>query len=1006
MGALLDHIVVNNHGGLAIRSYHFDYLEESNSHIQQLQSITECNGSLNGTCLPATTFSWSSVSHGLYGSKTTSDVTGTGLLAGAQPLSLNGDSFPDMAWLLVEGSTYTMHFALANRVGEYSTTGAPGSYSFQINEDAPRWQTMDVDGDGLTELLVKTKQSGSTEKDSWKVVRRESGSWIASDLGITDTALHTYDVTGDGRADILYRDNASWQVRMRRNNPVQPSGFDSWQEIKLPLESFTSWDETTGDDDALMAVINQDALEDLPGGGSLKTGYYPFDVGLAIINGQVGDNTAGGLCQPNTPKNVGDQLTSDNPFSTGLEQSAEVLIAPQFSAGGVHPYDFNGDGMADLLMKFMRIDVVEGNGDCVELFQIAHYYEAFIASYDNNNVPKYESWGLLSDPRLQPDSIQTGLFKANEEKLTSQDVNGDGYFDLLYFDADEKVWKLRYSDGTQFLTAETISGVMGTDEQDDIFPTRDKDDYVATQLADVTNDGRADLVYYNKPKKRWYYHTFDGATFGEAHIWLHEDLGDNQPMLMDVDGDGLLGMVQVDYPNKDILVRRDSFTTPTFKGRIRTITSGFGAKTTITYTPMSDSAVYTKGTNGHLLSVDNGPVYDLPGSGYLVSSVSSELPYTDAGGTHHANNTVSVNYHYQGLRIQGGGRGSLGFETIKTTDPQTGVKTVTTYSQVWPTVGMPLRTVRTLADGNTDHLLSDATNTLATLSLEGGNTVFPYIQQSVEKQYTLQSDSNTSVHASTITTTNSYDTVQAAGRDNHANLRQMVVRTARADESDIHTVTTTNSYDDNVDNWWLARLTASTVIHQRTGQTDITRKSGFEYDTDTGMLSAEIIEPDSSDNSVYLKTAYTRDAHGNITAKALCSLHYASTCGTEADPLSKNHADGDEQRIYQVSRTTYDAAGRYPVSTANAKYTLQTVKTRNAFGQVSQVSDTNGVTMNTVVGTFGQPYFTSTDTGSASKVTRRFAADAGQVNAPGISETYYYVEQTLSAGQPTSWRLL
>src|SRR5205814_9179907 len=51
-----------------------------------------------------------------------------------------------------------------------------------------------------------------------------------------------------------------------------------------------------------------------------------------------------------------------------------------------------------------------------------------------------------------------------------------------------------------------------------------------------------------------------------------------------------------------------------------------------------------------------------------------------------------VRYRYGGFKVQGYGRGSLGFDSIYTTDMQTNIETVTSYRQGFPLTGTPIQT--------------------------------------------------------------------------------------------------------------------------------------------------------------------------------------------------------------------------------------------------------------------------------------------------------------------------
>src|SRR5688572_8273485 len=88
----------------------------------------------------------------------------------------------------------------------------------------------------------------------------------------------------------------------------------------------------------------------------------------------------------------------------------------------------------------------------------------------------------------------------------------------------------------------------------------------------------------------------------------------------------------------------------------------------------------------------------------------------------------------------------------------------------------------------------------------------------------------------------------------------------------------------------LAALWSGAALAQTSG----TRTSGFAYDANTGLLTQEVIEPDTP--ALRLQTDYTYDAFGHKVAVAVSGVDIAT----------------------RTASTTYDAKGQFPVSAANA----------------------------------------------------------------------------------------
>ena len=91
-----------------------------------------------------------------------------------------------------------------------------------------------------------------------------------------------------------------------------------------------------------------------------------------------------------------------------------------------------------------------------------------------------------------------------------------------------------------------------------------------------------------------------------------------------------------------------------------TITSGLGAVTNIDYAPLTFNSVYyaEHGVGPTLYSGWGAPVQDVLTPRYVVQYVDSSAP-TAASPTA----TSQIRYRYGGYRVQGYGRGPLGFHT-------------------------------------------------------------------------------------------------------------------------------------------------------------------------------------------------------------------------------------------------------------------------------------------------------------------------------------------------------
>ena len=171
---------------------------------------------------------------------------------------------------------------------------------------------------------------------------------------------------------------------------------------------------------------------------------------------------------------------------------------------------------------------------------------------------------------------------------------------------------------------------------------------------------------------------------------------------------------------------------------------------------------------------------------YVVSRVTN----SDGIGGNYA-----MDYTYSGAKAHLTGGGYLGFNQVTARDPQTNIKSTTTYRQDYPYQGLPLVSEKRTDGGvllnQTTHTYTDS---LINVSL---SPVYhqSLLTMSIEKSYELNGNLVT-----TLTTNSSYDS--------YGNPTQIVVNTG-----DGYSKTTTNTYDNIIDStrWYLGRLKRSTV---------------------------------------------------------------------------------------------------------------------------------------------------------------------------------------------------
>jgi hypothetical protein len=219
---------------------------------------------------------------------------------------------------------------------------------------------------------------------------------------------------------------------------------------------------------------------------------------------------------------------------------------------------------------------------------------------------------------------------------------------------------------------------------------------------------------------------------------------------------------------------------------MQSITTGNGATTNITYSPLTQSAVYSNDTTAAY------PLQNLQGPMYVVSRVDAP---NGLGGSY------SSTYHYAGAKSDLTGRGFLGFRQMAVTDLQTNIVHTSNYNQVFPFLGLAASETKALGAVN----LNQTTNAYQVTNFGGGSTVStpsntnPPYQVNIAQTVANSSDLDGSALPSSTT---SYQ------YDNFSNPTQIVTSTP-----DGFSKTTTNTYTNNTTtpNWLLGRLTNATV---------------------------------------------------------------------------------------------------------------------------------------------------------------------------------------------------
>jgi len=931
-------------GTTAVREYNLSYQSEStvnSDKTSRLASLQECSGS---NCLPATTFAWSKPQVGFSPSassnvtlSTQSDRTTSKYI----PADINGDGIQDIIW---QEPDYDDDGKIHDQYWKYVIGNASGQFSnpvqfrsdtanLDIGAQAYPWDIIDYNHDGYMDVVLYSA-------GGWKVFLSKlqtNGTWriTSSFLSLPIPVKHAVfaDLNSDGLIDVAYKVGTNIYKKLMVVDATQAVSSNHYYKFGSQL------------------LI-----------GAVDTGIYPDPTAVPWWNpSSLGDVNGDGLSDVKFPFTacIGFYIYS----TCTIAGSTHVSNGNDYQTGGVNGTswrDINGDGYPDSLTNGLTSVGLGGfyysinKGVKDSTLALGYYIEGDI--YEGTTTTALspmskivQATGSIADPGI-----------ANEQFV---DYNSDGYSDILWHDYFAKKLKVRLwnSSTESFDPAMNIRTTSGNRYESHLF-------------YDVNGDGNQDYILFRSNKLYTYLGNADGQT-------------------------------------NDVITN---------------ITNGLGAETEITYTPLSDdshyktisynepdtifdsynmpsvSAFYTALNSDWSASLPAGsetlgllsPTIEFNAPTLVVARVDSSAPTAGANpGSINTSAMSAISYYYGEARLQAAGRGFLGFERIKTKDEQTGVETTTTYRQDWPFIGHPLKTEVRTAQG---HLLSEAENTwkLKNYATAWANTaknngtsalgaLQPYIAQSVEKTYALESNgSQAGSLLQTVTTDNVYD--------NYGNPTSISV-TTNGGGKNFQKVTTNHYLASGLDSTYSqekGRLSETTVVSKRDEDGDTsyelssTRTSTFSYHTSgylKGLLATETIEPNNA--LLTLTTTHSYDSFGNKVRAATTDANSNTRCDVDTalyDTLGR-YVD-----------TNYDCLGRK----------VSDVVSRNEYGEPLEVKTYLDASAANSVSTYyaytprGIRYLEGSDAGAWKATTLSDCSGGGSCPAGAV----YYAKVTAAGG--------
>jgi RHS repeat-associated protein len=880
------------------------------------------------------------------------------------------------------------------------------------------------------------------------------------------------DVNGDGTEDLITTESVAsnnqppWARYVRLANGA--GGFASARTILAGTSTFIG-----------PATVGQFAFTDSSGDG-IQDLLYTENTGtgalLKIARGQLSST---GEMSFSAGQTVSLQFTGEPQPTTCYN----VAFGKRHKADNWDSLDFNGDASADLVLRVQQITPCPANRGAGLNYAVG--LDATAPVVLSSKETAYSSTNPMTNPTMW------GIFVASstttfvetyrgvgvaevEGALRIIDLNGDGLNDLVSQSNSFSSWGYQLNQGggkfgalyclipqatlnPDLINCRPLNSPNGNTNADLYIADYDLDGYQDVWI------GEADPVNQlgggsGPPGRRYKVQRWVGASVGSCNsntgncsdfaregIWTHAvsgNYGDWRTSFADLDADGfvdLLSYKNAGSSNTGYVISRSIYHHQP-RDMVSSVTSGFDSTTSFTYSPSTYLTSYTRDYDG--VATRNwgrgSVIVDAPSVGYVVTAMTTPAPTAE-----NANQMAIMRYRYMGMKMQGGGRGGLGYRKIFTLNVQNSVETATEYAQQFPLTGRPLSTEsRALsATGldnwtlscNPDSAGADAcfkpqpVCTAGSCAHFSGNDAnpgargqilqrsvdvhqwrtrgvadaeyaaavnpalpatpvitFPYSRTSTSFRHESSTELANVVIASTVNDMFVTDKGVEKSYDSFGNLIASSTRhyTGVPGVTADYEVKTANSYTNDTSTWTLGRLTRSDITHIRPGDSKV-RSSEFAYETN-GQLKMERVQP--GDAALQL-TKYTfRDSYGQPTTTISCSMavETAGNCTTSHRPSNEPASD----QVYRYARVVNDVATGLPIQSyvlANQNGTaverLASSSTLNKWGGAEIVTTTDAPTVTNTYDLMGRLVHTYASTGGQASTLMSYCTGV----VPGVT---------------------
>lgn len=429
---------------------------------------------------------------------------------------------------------------------------------------------------------------------------------------------------------------------------------------------------------------------------------------------------------------------------------------------------------------------------------------------------------------------------------------------------------------------------------------------------DWNNDGKDDLLLPGPTS--WLLVTSNGDSLAPLVDTGTARNGDGMVISVDANGDGLQDLVTCG----DGVIRQRLHNGPRPDVLLSAI-DGFGVTATFQYRPLTDASIYTRG---------NAAIYpeqDQQSSAYVVS----EFGTTDGTGL---GSVATTRYSYQGLRRHLLGRGILGFAARTTADTTPGIdsRVEVTRRQDFPYTGLPAMVVVRQGSG---VRISETSYAWTTLNLGSDIAMrrFPYVSSTVQRNYEVGGALDGAQIATTTRTVAAIDSTSGLVIDETTTNTETAGGSNAGSSSSLRAIYT--SILNDATNWCLGRPQGVQISasHTLAGGATISRSFSQSWDGLKCRPTQQRLEPGNSQWEVTFGLAY--DAFGNLASRSITGI------GMSARSANVN----------------WGSRGQLPVSITNPLSQTTALTWDYGLGLPTAMTDTNALTVNWVYDAFGRP---------------------------------------------------